>query len=334
VVLGAPDTTAMAAHGLAEYRRVRLDDPRCGALLETMRSGAGDGVFALQLHGMEHYWPPALLRAAQQDDGLRAWLTGEAFPPCEVLPPALQSRWVDGARLPSQPLAEAEIHQAVAEETAAWRDVFGQLPRVVVPPTFVWTGEVEAAWRAAGVAVIITPGRRYTARDAAGRPAAVDATLYSGQGAGGGACYLVRDIYFEPLLGHRAAGVLEAAATRFSLGRPALLETHRSNFIGDEAQCRQSLGQLQELLDAALRRWPGLAFLSPDTLARLYREQPPDWCVQGRAARLHVCLRRLRTVSRLRKLSWLTGFALPAVLAGVLTGPAARRAVAGEGVAA
>jgi hypothetical protein len=51
---------------------------------------------------MEHYWPPALLHAAHQDESLRAWLTGDAFPPYEVLPPALQSRWIDGSETVSR----------------------------------------------------------------------------------------------------------------------------------------------------------------------------------------------------------------------------------------
>jgi hypothetical protein len=325
-VLSAPDTVAMAQNGLSEYRRITLDDPRCRRLLEQMQAGARDGVFALQLHGMEHYWPSALLHAARQDESLRTWLTGEEFPPYEALPSALQSRWIDGSRLPSQPLAADEILAAAAEETATWRLIFGQPPKVVVPPTFVWTREVESAWIATGVEVIITPGRRYTHRDGAGQPASEENPIHNGQSAGEKARYLVRDIYFEPERGHTPAQALEAASQRFLLGRPALLETHRSNFIGNEAECQQSLERLDELLCTALQRWPALAFLSPEALARIYADRTGQWCATGLGVRLHLFLRRLERVSRLRKLAWLTGLALPAALARVLTAPAARRA--------
>ena len=136
----------------------------------------------------------------------------------------------------------------------------------------------------------------------------------------------MRDIYFEPERGHSAAQALEAASRRFLLGRPALLETHRSNFIGTEADCQQSLARLDELLGTALQRWPGLAFLSPATLARIYADQPGEWCASGVGARLHLLLRRLETVSRLRKLAWLTGLVVPAALARAFTARAARRA--------
>ena len=326
VVLATPDAVAMERFGLGSYRRVELDDPRCRKVRERMIEGAQTGVFALQLHGMEHYWPPALLDAAGSDDAVRAWLVGAGFPAYEALPSPLQSRWVYAARLPSQPLEQAEIRAAVEEETRAFKRIFATLPRVAVPPTFVWTRGVETAWMAAGIAVIITPGRRYTCRDGAGLPAGMEGPIHNGETAGASTLYLVRDIYFEPLRGHAPARVLDEARARFHLGRPALLETHRSNFIGADADYRHSLAQLEALLTGALQAWPQLRFLSPEALARIYRERPAEWCVRTLPVRLHVWLRRLNTVSRLRKLAWLSGLAVPAALVLRLTAAPARRA--------
>jgi hypothetical protein len=275
---------------------------------------------------MEHYWPPALLRAARDDAKLRTWLLDQEFPAYEELPPPLQSRWVDGAQLPSGALDADSISHAVREETKAFQRIFHVAARVAVPPTFVWTRAVETAWMAAGIEVIITPGRRYTARDAAGRPTGVDTNIHNGEAAGPMALYLVRDIYFEPERGHAPARALEDAWRRFRLGRPALLETHRSNFVGTEADFRRNLAQLDSLLTDALRDWPELRFLSPRELARLYRERPVDGCVQSHPARLHVWLRRLAAIPRLRKLAWLSGLALPVVLLLWLSAVPARRA--------
>jgi hypothetical protein len=325
VVLAVPDGAAMRSDDLQDYRRLELDDPRCDGVLAAMEQGAAKGVFALQLHGMEHYWPPALLRAAQGDASLRAWLE-QAFPAYEELPSPLQSRWVDGAQLPSGALDADSIARAVREETQAFQRIFRFAPRVVVPPTFIWNRTVETAWMAAGIEVIITPGRRYTGRDAAGQPTGVETSLHNGEAAGPMALYLVRDIYFEPLRGHAPAKVLEDAHLRFRLGRPALLETHRSNFIGAEAEFRHSLAQLDNLFGKALRDWPDLRFLSPEALARRYRERPADWCARAWPVRLHVWMRRLAAIPRLRKLAWLSGLALPAALLLWLTAAPARRA--------
>lgn len=326
VVLAVPDTRVMKGFGPEGYRRLELDDPRCLKLRDRMVEGAQTGVFALQLHGMEHYWPPALLAAAARDEAVSAWLASGDFPAYEALPSPLQSRWVDAAHLPSHPLGEIEIRTAVDEEIRTFKRVFGSTPRVVVPPTFVWTRVVESAWMGAGIMVIITPGQRYTCRDGAGLPAGREGPIHNGEIAGASTRYLVRDIYFEPLRGHSPSRVLGEARDRFRLGRPALLETHRSNFVGDAADFQNSLAQLDDLFSGALQAWPQLRFLSPDALARIYRERPAEWCATALPVRLHVWLRRLHTVSRLRKLAWLSGLALPAALLLWMTKAPTRRA--------
>ncbi|NWG74418.1 MAG: hypothetical protein HXY24_07395, partial [Rubrivivax sp.] len=59
LVLAVPD--GMAIRSGEAYRRVALDDPRFEPVRQALRAGRERGVFALQLHGLEHYWPPALL---------------------------------------------------------------------------------------------------------------------------------------------------------------------------------------------------------------------------------------------------------------------------------
>ncbi|MFN2337755.1 MAG: glycosyl hydrolase, partial [Gammaproteobacteria bacterium] len=126
--------------------------------------------------------------------------------------------------------------------------------------------------------------------------------------------------------GHAPAKVLAEARRRFRLARPALLETHRSNFVGSETDFEHSLAQLDTLLADALRDCPDLRFLSPRELARLYRDRPAEWCVHSRWIRLHLWLRRLAALPRLRKLAWLSGLALPAALLWWLSAAPARRA--------
>ena len=68
------------------------------------------------------------------------------------------------------------------EEVAAFEDIFGShTPGVVVPPTFVWNEMVERDWAAAGIGVIVTPGRRYETRDESGQPAGEGSPVHNGQ---------------------------------------------------------------------------------------------------------------------------------------------------------
>jgi len=152
-VLAIADTAAIRAGEISCYRRQRLCDSDGAAMREALLAGRARGVLALQLHGMEHYWPPSLLTVARRDAEVRDWLETAAGSDTERLPSALQSRWTDVTTLPSRPLPESEIRAAVAEEVACFETSFGARPLVAVPPTFVWTEQVERAWAEAGVRV-------------------------------------------------------------------------------------------------------------------------------------------------------------------------------------
>jgi len=307
VVLGAPDVAAIQEGGFRRYQRVTLADPRYRELLTVFQNGVRQGVFALQLHGMEHLWPPTFMRLAQQDGAVSRWLEQGDYAETETLPPAVQSRWIDGSTLPSQPLDATAIAAAVREEVMTFQEIFGSSPTVAVPPTFIWNSEVERAWAADGVQFVVTPGRRYTMRNPHGQPAGVDRLMFSGEIGEGGVSYLLRDIYFEPTFGHQAEQVLAEIRQRWRLGRPALLETHRSNFLGEASAHQHSLQELQRLLDSVLREWPQVRFMSTEELGQAYRRGDSELFEQRLPKRVHVWLRRLATIGRLQKLAWVIG---------------------------
>ena len=300
--------------------RVTLTDAQMQSVLAAIRAGCARGVFAPQLHGMFHFWPEALAASAVTQPEVATWLAAPAL--TEKLPSHLQSRWTDASGLPSRPLPVHSVERAVAEEVALYAELFGQSPEVVVPPTFVWTPQVEAAWAAAGVATIITPGRRYTRRDAEGRPAGIDRDMRNGEQGEGGLRYLVRDDYFEPIFGHRPEQALAALASKTSLGRPCLLETHRWNFLaetgGDPAAAESALIKVYEL---ARRGFPALCFSSCAELARAIRENDPIWIEQSTRRRFTIWLRRVAMLPRFGKAARLTGL-LP--ILNLFTSSAAR----------
>lgn len=307
LTLSLPDSDAIAATDLSAYHAHPLTDPAYADILAALRRGIQAGVFAPQLHGMAHYWPATLLAAARRDPEVRSWVLAGPGQETEALPSALQSRWVDGGVLPSRPLPEADISAAVAEEVAAYAQVFGERPAVVVPPTFVWTAPVEAAWAAQGVDTIVTPGHRCIGRDATGQPHGEVAPLHNGQTGAGGVIYLVRDRYFEPIRGHRAAVGLEALAEKTCQGRPCLLETHRFNFTGTHRAL--ALAELDSLLALALARFPGVRFTSTAELAGHYRSRN-DWISRGLGQRLDAWAARMARVPRFARLARLSGLEL------------------------
>lgn len=324
LVLAVPSGDDLDA--IAVYRRLTLDATVFADVLDVLRQGAQRGLLALQLHGMEHFWPPTLLTSG--DSAVVNWLRSDVPAATERLPSALQSRWVDASTLPSRPLPAPAVHSAVAEEVAAFRRIVGQSPQVVVPPTFVWTREVERAWSAQGIEFIVTPGWRSTLRNDAGLPDGDEGPIVNGDRLDG-LTYLVRTDYFEPARGRDAAYALKALDNAVAQGRPCVLENHRDNFIFDAAQCQQSLAELDTLLAGALRRQPGLCFLATADLGRILRDADPHWVIRPWRERLPFMWQRLRSSGRLWKLMRLTGLGfVGAAVVRMLARPPSRPAAA------
>ena len=320
VVLAGPDTDRMRADGCRTYHRLTLADPRLAPVREAIMRGRARSVFALQLHGMEHFWPTCLMRSALVNKQLRQWLASDTFPCTEDLPAPLQSRWVDASRLPSTPLPADEVAAAASEEVHAFATVFGVAPEVVVPATFIWSDTVESAWARAGVRIVVTPGLRNESRDAEGRVVAGERTYFNAATGPQGVSYVVRDCYLEPSLGHTHERTIRALRSKTRAGRPTLIEIHRLNFMGDERSVQHALDEVKRLLDAARADFPEVRFMSTVELAGHCRGRSP--LVEQRwSVRVHFLIRRLAEVSRLRKLAWATGAALPALLAYILTSP-------------
>ena len=316
VILGIVDRAAMAAASPSDYVRLTLDDARLATALTALGAGIKEGVMVPQLHGLEHYWPPALMAAAETDEQVAAWLAGEGMARSEDLPSHLQSRWTNAAALPSRPIPEVEINQAAAQEAEIYARIFGVAPTVAVPTTFVWNDAVERAWAAHGVACIVTPGTRHENRDGQGRPSGDGRTILNGERGQSGVLYLVRDNYFEPALGHRAENGLAALARQTERGRPTLLETHRFNFLCAPIQAEAALGELNRLLAEACARYPTLRFLSTQEIAEAMAGKDGAMIETEVRPRLRAWLARIRTLPRFWKLARLSGLAMPLWLLG------------------
>lgn len=316
VILATADTRRIRDAGGAEYFSANLSEPVYTPLREVMEEGVRQGVFALHLHGMEHYWPQTLMQAAVKDASVRNWLQSDGIPRTESLPSPLQARWTDASVLPSRALASEALRAAVTEETGLFGACFNVRPRVAVATTFVWTEEVETAWANEGIDVIITPGIRHTCRDVTGKPGGEDKRMVNGELSKSGQIYLVRDVYFEPMLGHTPERLVSDTKERARLGRPCLVEMHRFNFIGAAEKRDTSLRLLEAALEQLRRTFPEIRFMTSLELADAMRTKMPAVVETKPAPRIRIWLRRIEQIRGFAKLARISGLAIPLWIIG------------------
>lgn len=329
VVLAVPDGPTMQRK--AGYHRLLLDDARQQPILDALLRARSLGLCELQLHGLEHYWPETLM--TYPDPAVVAWLHSAAPASTESLPPPLQSRWIDATTLPSRPHPVPAIREAVAEEVATYARILGASPAIVVPPTFVWTREVEDAWSACGIKVVVTPGLRYTALQSDGSVGGTEDRLWNGLRRAA-LTYLARTDYFEPRKGRGAEYALGALERDTLRGRPCILENHRNNFLSDSNAVSHAEHELDCLLQTARARFAQLRFASTHDIARAVIEADPGWIVSGWKERLPAFWERLRGAGRLWKLwRWAGLAALGALMVAWLGVSARARAEVGGPVA-
>ncbi len=320
VILATADTRRIRDTGGTEYFSSNLLEPLYTPLREGIEAGMRQGVFSLHLHGMEHYWPQSLMRAAVKDTNVRDWLQGNNIPSTESLPSPLQARWTDASTLPSHALDSEALNAAVSEEASLFGTCFKIRPRVAVATTFVWTEEVETAWAKQGVDVIITPGARYTCRDSTGQPGGADKRMANGELSKSGQIYLVRDVYFEPMLGHSPEQLVSDARERTLLGRPCLVEMHRFNFIGTAEKCDSSLRVLESAMEQLRCTFPEIRFMTSLELADAMRTKMPALAETNLTPRIRIWLRRIERIRGFAKLTKISGLAIPLWMIGKAIG--------------
>jgi hypothetical protein len=289
-----------------------LNDADFGAIRAAMQAGVDSGVFQLQLHGRSHYWLPALTEACGANPAVARWLAGPDTWRTEALPAGLQSRWapeVGGAQFP---ISDDATRTAAEAEARLFQECFGTVAAVAVPTTFVWTAAVEHGWAAAGIRAVVTPGRHYRHRRQFDDPGS--APMITNGMRSENVAYVVRDQYFEPFKGHTAEDGLRALAANTALGRPALLEIHRVNYL-EPALRERSLSAMRELLSRALETYPNLRFLSTVELVDAMEAEVADLIDRSMRGRIAAWCARVRTVPRFWRLARLSGLALLVVAA-------------------
>ncbi|OUS15911.1 hypothetical protein A9Q88_09160 [Gammaproteobacteria bacterium 50_400_T64] len=332
MVLAVPDIEKSQGDN-KHYHRLLLDQG-FPELSQAFQSAAKDGSFVPQLHGMEHYSGEALVRLQSLADPRTTHaFSSPGWWDWESLDSPLQGHYVDGGALPTQAISRTQASNIIKLATAHFERLFGVPSYSTVAPCYLWNSEIEDIWFEHGIQSIQTAGYRCTGRDSTGHYHQDKPLIRPGEHNPKGQTYLVRNVMFEPTDGNTNADTAWAE-TRAAIAQalPVSISTHRYNFTRSEAEHRDSLAELDVLLQK-LNTLPHTRFLSSPELAQAI-EAPHSALNNPFSDEQSAPLKRLKGLSKvaaflsrlqhrhakLGKLSILTGLALPARLIQTLAG--------------
>lgn len=162
-------------------------------------------------------------------------------------------------------------------------DIFEQLwgypSASFIASCYVWPSEIEKTLLETGVNYIQgvvaqgvpVPGKKFRY-----------SYKYHFQGSrnANGQRYIVRNAFFEPShtpLEDNVGMCMQRVETSFKWNKPAVISTHRLNFMGglDASNRERGLTQLESLLKQIVKRWPTVEFMSTDELGNVMKSGRP-----------------------------------------------------------
>jgi len=243
--------------------------PRCEDSLKLWKEGINSGYLYPQFHGREHLnvtrWMAALrsnmpeTRMAFDNKmfGISKHISGENR---ESYLAAFDN---DGIK------EDHGINKIITEGISMFNLVFGLSSKSFIAPNYIWSSENEKTLSKLGITQI--QGKRLQFSPEKGINNYKRISHFTGERNQVNQIYTVRNCIFEPSLRpgkDEVNGCLSEINNSFIFGKPAIIESHRVNFIGtlDQTHRTKNLKKLSELLAAIVRRWPDAEFLTSEQL--------------------------------------------------------------------
>lgn len=227
-------------------------------IIQTYQLGETDGVFVPEFHGKEHVNRRLWLKDLQEGKS-------ETHMTFDLELCGLPLKVSHCKTSYYTHIYEREIDSSgdIREGITQFVEIFNRLPRSTVAPNVTWGQTEEEAWHASGIKSIQSG---YVQNELV-KGSIRFSPKFSGQVNELGQIYTVRNVTFEPCRSRdkdywkRSFEQLETAVEG---GRPAIVSTHRVNFVGgiSTENAQHGLDQLSELLRAINLKYPDVLYLS------------------------------------------------------------------------
>lgn len=240
----------------------------------TWKKGMEYRIFMPESHGREHITVQLWLRKLIQGDKkvLQAFDQGFVSVSLDDIP------WVYREFRPEfyfDDWKQTEfLKNSITDGVGLFREVFGYTPHTFVPSNGIFHTSFERTLASTGVKNLYV---NHISVEPDGEGNLRRVYKKNGKRTLDGLIYYTRNCAFEPNSPHyrNIDLTMKQIEASFRWGKPAIVSTHRVNFVGviDKKPREKGLRELKMLLDAVVKRWPEVEFISNGELSSFYENQ-------------------------------------------------------------
>ena len=267
-----PDFEKIKAHNFEQYFYESFTQTlqRYGfnRVFELWKQGIRSHLFVPQFHGREHLNVPAWMRALQAGDSA----TRLAFDyGLWGFRNKHQHNLTYQAAFDLEFLEDLKIQSTIIHEgLELFEDIHGYKASFFVPPNGPFNNSLEAPAAEKGIKYLSSAKIQ---QEAMGKGKKRRVFHYLGQKNKTNQIYITRNCVFEPNLSATQSvdSCLEEIAIAFYWKKPAIISSHRVNYIGNlNAENRKNgLHHLKQLLSSIIQKWPDVEFMTSNELGDL-----------------------------------------------------------------
>jgi hypothetical protein len=242
--------------------------------IELWKQGINEGVFVPEYHGNSHVNTPIWLDALRGGNKilLDAFEEGYIATPIQGINP--NARSFRPELFFENDSQFREINQNLLDGIDVFKGVFGYQPRIFAPTNGIFHPDFESELYKNGILYLIASW--FT--NISDKKGGIKKKFYNlGSRGKSGLTYYSRNGAFEPTEnGYGGIGTtIKQVEASFAFNKPAIISTHRVNYIGalNESNRKFGLLELKNLILTVKSNWPDVKFMSStDMLKELFPE--------------------------------------------------------------
>ena len=255
------------------FNKTLLRYPEHRRAFSLMKEGMEQKLFFPQFHGREHLnsklWVDELRKS---DDSYFRIAFNHGI---HILPKNNsldKNKYINSAFYPNNKTEELEMFKSIEEGLSLFKELFGYSSKSFVATGYIWNRNIEKTLNDFGIEYI--KGLPIQREPQLGSGRLHKRIIYTGKRNNYKQVYLVRNIFFEPSIQPNKDWIgdcMRRVAEAFRFGKPAIISTHRINYIGyiNQTNRNKNLVLFAELLSLLLKKWPEVEFMNAVDLGDL-----------------------------------------------------------------